>query len=120
GHNCRSGEIGRHARFRGVCRKTCGFESHLRHSLAQGSVQGLPPFASIYPAKARPIPRTLLSRILTTASFVCPSRKRLIVSSENAEKVVKPPRKPIKRKARIAGVAERFPNAPRMSPAPRE
>src|SRR5690606_32506010 len=28
---CRSGEIGRHARFRGVCRKTCGVESHLRH-----------------------------------------------------------------------------------------
>ena len=28
---CRSGEIGRHARFRGVWRKLCGFESRLRH-----------------------------------------------------------------------------------------
>ena len=28
---CRSGETGRHARFRGVCRKVCGFESRLRH-----------------------------------------------------------------------------------------
>ena len=27
----RSGEIGRHARFRGVWRKLCGFESRLRH-----------------------------------------------------------------------------------------
>jgi putative endonuclease len=29
--DCRSGGIGRHARFRGVCRKTCGFESRLRY-----------------------------------------------------------------------------------------
>ena len=32
---CRSGEIGRHARFRGVCRKVWGFESPLRHGKTQ-------------------------------------------------------------------------------------
>ena len=32
----RSGGIGRHARFRGVCRKTWGFESLLRYSLKSG------------------------------------------------------------------------------------
>ena len=35
----RSGEIGRHARFRGVCRKTCRFESGLRHQACIHGVQ---------------------------------------------------------------------------------
>ncbi len=50
---CRSGEIGRHARFRGVWRKLWGFESPLRHmekSLSKGVI-------FFYPLFGRPCSR---------------------------------------------------------------
>jgi hypothetical protein len=54
-----------------------------------------------YPPNTIAIPIKLLARIFRTASFISLSRTRFIVSSENEEKVVNPPKNPINKKVRI-------------------
>src|SRR3954469_23156824 len=58
-------------------------------------------------------PADRLSSTLTPAVAIAPLFDRLTVSSAKAEKVVKPPRMPVKRKARASG-----PISPRASATP--
>lgn len=61
----------------------------------------------------------LFARMLASASFSSPTLKRLKVSSEKAEKVVKLPNKPMKRNSRI--LSEILPaNSAKVNPIKKE
>lgn len=58
-------------------------------------------FPKRMPKKTAISPRILLARILINASLYSPERMSAIVSNAKDENVVKPPKKPVKRKARV-------------------
>ena len=53
------------------------------------------------PAKTAINPSALLARILSRANLASPFRKRALVSKAKEEKVVNPPKSPVKRNALV-------------------
>ena len=74
------------------------------------------PLAKKNPTKTNTILSKLLARIFTNANLIAPSLNKFIDSNAKVEKVVNPPKTPIKINVRICGEILRSSKTPHMSP----